>query len=215
MAVRSAGHRWARVPLGQREKSGVRAIAQACVRWHRREQGARACVYECLTHACVCVQSNYPQMHNGRTLPGPVDVRAHSPAGDSPFGVSDLVLVGGHAGGRACGQAGGRAGGRGRLRLRVADAVLPLLTDRWATCGSLRTSLWTHTHARRSSRAARTTVPAVRSPRPLSPLSLYPARALVPAARRWLTASSVRACGHTQTPVPCRLRLVLPARAGG
>lgn len=36
-------------------------------------------------------QNNYPVQSNGRTLPGPEDVGAHSPAGDSIFGVADLV----------------------------------------------------------------------------------------------------------------------------
>lgn len=36
-------------------------------------------------------QSRYPKEQNGNTCMGPESVTAHSPAGDSPFGVSDLV----------------------------------------------------------------------------------------------------------------------------
>mmetsp|Transcript_25629 Transcript_25629/g.59059 ORF Transcript_25629/g.59059 Transcript_25629/m.59059 type:complete len:719 (-) Transcript_25629:225-2381(-) len=35
--------------------------------------------------------SKFPAQHSGRAAPGPDDVLAHSPAGDSPFGVADLV----------------------------------------------------------------------------------------------------------------------------
>ena len=36
-------------------------------------------------------QSKYPTLTTGNTFNGPESVTAHAPAGDSPFGVSDLV----------------------------------------------------------------------------------------------------------------------------
>lgn len=36
-------------------------------------------------------QSRYPVLQSGRAIPGPGRIGDHSPAGDSPFGVADLV----------------------------------------------------------------------------------------------------------------------------